>query len=1150
MGCGASTNYQYEVNLTWEQVSRTVDTPRPKKDKLVLRHSNWKTVRIFVSSTFKDFHSERDVLVKEVFADLRHWCERRRLHLVECDLRWGIPKDTTTEFTLRTCLEEIDRCYEDNIMPFFLNMTSERCGWIPGVQEVPPQFAAEYRWIHGLSVTEMEIMHGAYRKGNPNSLFMIRDGSFLESVPERHHQDFIDITPEAPFKLKMLKKMLQDRFEANQVCLYECEVAGVNSEGRVQLKGLDNFSQKVFEFFTQRIGEQYPLEEIQTDPYKQQEEAHEAYMKNKGDLVLGRDFILQEIQQYITELGVDYPMLLVGEAGSGKSAILARVADVATTKALSREIPGGGDTGWHVFYHFVGAIPGSTDLENILKRLLRELDIDTTMPKDMESTVQLTCGVLSSRTTRPTIIIIDAVNQMDEDPHAQSVSWLPRKLAPQVRVVLSMIDSTPQHRALTERHRKPHEVRVTALSKEDREEIVRAMLDKYNKRLDQHQMNSLLSKDSSDNPLWLSVACEELRVYGVFEKVSDKINSLADDWEARSDPPVGQVAPVRWAGVYRALKPFLRPFGDSGEGRLDFYHRSLSKAVRRKYFGSDEEDDSTDSSWRYRWWHHKLANFFDSCENIDRRVEEYPHHLVQLGAQKRLAECLTEWDMFDNLYHPEWSAQLLLYWRKAGGYDTMDRQYREALNRIKQDPEVSVQDIVLRHEKVARVLLQAGKLEEAKGVIQYALEREEAELGARPDRMTELYYVAGLIYDEIVKSVEFVSTETMDDLQPCMDYLRKSIALREQLEGDHHKYQRAFALVKLAFALNNWSDCGGDASFSRSSAADEGFQVVGEAIRILRELGDNGHLAEAVMTKGILMPRYNTQGQMDLYEEALELSKQAYGENNTLSSRIYGNMGIAYETIGQVRKSYRYFQLAAQCTEEERATYGLRESNFTILTCNCCTDSARSMCVPRTALASSVLTPHFPVDLLNDHAEHTCTIPVYKDDLTGDCQLVSKMPRKAQKKTTRQDPKKRAAEDTRAASDDEVNRRCTHLQRASTACTRQRSNRTEIVRCKHVQLTYHLRNVRCTQPLTARRVVQTTYVFGPDHPKTLQNKAVLEEDTYLAVARQIQLETENGDVQDDDDNEGLFDDSDSDEGIDEEDNTEDNNVQEERQEPQ
>ncbi|KAI8514524.1 hypothetical protein Bbelb_071150 [Branchiostoma belcheri] len=147
-------------------------------------------------------------------------------------------------------------------------------------------------------------------------------------------------------------------------------------------------------------------------------------------------------------------------------------------------------------------------------------------------------------------------------------------------------------------------------------------------------------------------------------------------------------------------------------------------------------------------------------------------------------------------------------------------------------------------------------------------------------------------------------------------------------------------------------------------------------------------------------------------------------------SQVYADVSSAYRW-GGISLSYGKRQIIG-VDAYERATYGLRESNnnFTILTCNCCTDSARSTCVPRTVLASSVLTPHFPVDLLHDHAEHTCTIPVYKDNLTGDCQLVSKMPRKAQKKTTRQDPKKRAAEDTRAASDDEVNRRCTHLQRA------------------------------------------------------------------------------------------------------------------------
>jgi Domain of unknown function (DUF4062) len=43
----------------------------------------WKTVRVFISSTFRDMHAERDHLIKVVFPKLRQWCEKRRLHLVE-----------------------------------------------------------------------------------------------------------------------------------------------------------------------------------------------------------------------------------------------------------------------------------------------------------------------------------------------------------------------------------------------------------------------------------------------------------------------------------------------------------------------------------------------------------------------------------------------------------------------------------------------------------------------------------------------------------------------------------------------------------------------------------------------------------------------------------------------------------------------------------------------------------------------------------------------------------------------------------------------------------------------------------------------------------------------------------------------------------
>ena len=66
-------------------------------------------MRLFISSTFKDMHSEREHLIRVVMPVLRQWCDERKLHLIECDLRWGVPKDADTRETLLTCLSEIDR---------------------------------------------------------------------------------------------------------------------------------------------------------------------------------------------------------------------------------------------------------------------------------------------------------------------------------------------------------------------------------------------------------------------------------------------------------------------------------------------------------------------------------------------------------------------------------------------------------------------------------------------------------------------------------------------------------------------------------------------------------------------------------------------------------------------------------------------------------------------------------------------------------------------------------------------------------------------------------------------------------------------------------------------------------------------------------
>ena len=78
-------------------------------------------------------HAERDYLVKQVFPELREWCERRRLRLVDIDLRWGVTEQDAThnKNVVNVCLRRIDEC-----RPFFLCFLGQRRGWVPKDTEI------------------------------------------------------------------------------------------------------------------------------------------------------------------------------------------------------------------------------------------------------------------------------------------------------------------------------------------------------------------------------------------------------------------------------------------------------------------------------------------------------------------------------------------------------------------------------------------------------------------------------------------------------------------------------------------------------------------------------------------------------------------------------------------------------------------------------------------------------------------------------------------------------------------------------------------------------------------------------------------------------------------------------------------------------
>ncbi|RDV10468.1 DUF4062 domain-containing protein [Arthrobacter sp. RT-1] len=111
----------------------------------------WPRVGLFISSTFDDMHGERDYLVKRVLPKLYQWCEERRLHLVDVDLRWGINREVEV---VGSCLQAIDAC-----QPLFVCFLGQRFG----------------------RVTAIEVEH-ALQQGS-RVIFYLRDPDYLADLP-------------------------------------------------------------------------------------------------------------------------------------------------------------------------------------------------------------------------------------------------------------------------------------------------------------------------------------------------------------------------------------------------------------------------------------------------------------------------------------------------------------------------------------------------------------------------------------------------------------------------------------------------------------------------------------------------------------------------------------------------------------------------------------------------------------------------------------------------------------------------------------------------------------------------------------------------------------------------------------------------------
>ncbi|KAK2103887.1 Telomerase protein component 1 [Saguinus oedipus] len=79
------------------------DTPSPLAP---ISQQGWHSIRLFISSTFRDMHGERDLLLRSVLPALQARAAPHRISLHGIDLRWGVTEEETRRNRCGGCREE------------------------------------------------------------------------------------------------------------------------------------------------------------------------------------------------------------------------------------------------------------------------------------------------------------------------------------------------------------------------------------------------------------------------------------------------------------------------------------------------------------------------------------------------------------------------------------------------------------------------------------------------------------------------------------------------------------------------------------------------------------------------------------------------------------------------------------------------------------------------------------------------------------------------------------------------------------------------------------------------------------------------------------------------------------------------------------
>jgi hypothetical protein len=606
-----------------------------------------RSIRVFISSTFIDMQDDRNYLVKYTFPKLRKLCEVRYVNWTDVDLRWGVTNEQVSEGkVLPICIEEIKKC-----RPFFIGLLGDRYGWIPDV--IPAELLAKESWLseqftEGKSITEMEILHGVLN--NPemakHAFFYFRDKKFSENQISKVQQDYKKENENANLKLKLLKtKIRTSGFPYHE-----------------DYSSLEELDQLVFNDFKKIIDELFPIGDKISSQELEDMEQYSGKL-NHSIVYINRQDYFDKLESHLSA-NTDKPLVITGESGCGKTALLANWS--LFCKKRHPEIL--------LIDHYIGTTRQSSSIPAMLRRIMRilknELNLGLEIPSDDNKLHQKFLEWLHLAADRKRVVIIlDAVNQLVDQESSMELFWLPFQLPPNIRMVISTLPGG----TLKELYKREYSINeIQLLNREEKERYIKSYLKLFSKELDSKQINAITAAPQSSNPLYLKILLDELKIFGIQEKLNQRIefylktnnpfelfNKVIERWELDYESEndiVGETLSMIWASKFGLMESeILQLLGNNKEplarviwspfyfavvehlidnnGLLIFRHDSLRMAVCDSYLPTIEHQMKA---------YNRLADYFENKEMTYRKVNELPELLAKTSQWKKLGMLLSD----------------------------------------------------------------------------------------------------------------------------------------------------------------------------------------------------------------------------------------------------------------------------------------------------------------------------------------------------------------------------------------------------------------------------------------------------------------------------------------------------------------------------